>query len=404
MYVSMAWRNMWRNRSRTLVTMASVFFAVLLAIVMRSFQTGVFDNLIKNVVSFHSGYMQVHRAGYWEERMLDNAFVMNDSSMRIIEATPGLNGYSPRLECFALASSGDQTRGCLVSGVIPERETSIMRLHEKVVSGDYLRHSDNAVMVGTGLAEKLHLRLHDTLLLLGQGYHGATAAGKYRIQALLRFGSPDLNDRFVFMPLHEAQTLVGSEGLATTIVLQPASTNDLPQLQASMRRALGSSFEVMTWREMMPDIVQHMETEKVGAMIFFGILLLLVSFGIFGTLLMMLAERQHEFGMLVAIGMKRYQLGLILFIESMFITVSGSLIGVVVSIPVVFYYAIHPIQLGGTLGELYSKFGFEPIIPAGSTMDVFTIQAVILLILGLLLSLYPVIRVQKLDPTTAMRK
>src|SRR6185436_5876473 len=112
----------------------------------------------------------------------------------------------------------------------------------------------------------------------------------------------DLNNRMLFLPLKEAQNFFGSDSLVTTIVLQPKNFSDLSLVKSSLQKTTGTNYEVMTWQDMLPELVQHMTTENVATYIMFGVLLLLVSFGIFGTLLMMLAERQHEFGMLVAIG------------------------------------------------------------------------------------------------------
>ncbi|MBX7140507.1 MAG: ABC transporter permease [Chitinophagales bacterium] len=400
----LAWRNMWRNRNRTLITMASIFFAVLLAILTRALQKGVFDNVIKNVVSYYTGYIQIHKTGYWDEQILDNAFVLNDTLIRELNSNPNLTAFAPRLESFALASSGEKTQGCLISGVEPAKESSIIHLQQKISEGTYIESNDRAVMIGSDLADKLQLELNDTVLLLGQGYHGATAGGKYPIKAILKFGSPDLNSRMLFLPLKEAQNLFGSESLVSTIVLQPRDVTEALQVKTSLQATIGKEYEVMAWQDMSQELVQHMNTENVSTYVMFGVLLLLVSFGIFGTLLMMLAERQHEFGMLVAIGMKRIQLSVVLVIECVLTTMAGSMMGVIVSFPVVFYFARHPIRFGGELADLYVKYGFEPIFPTSTAPDVFYVQAIIVFIVGLLLSLYPVVTVIKLKPTAAMRK
>jgi len=375
-----------------------------LAILTRALQKGVFDNVIKNVVNYYSGYVQIHKTGYWDEQTLDNAFLFSDSLVHDLKSDENISVFAPRLESFALASSGEKTQGCLISGIEPEKENSIIHLQQKVSEGKYFNADDHAVMIGSDLAEKLQLKLNDTVLLLGQGYHGATAAGKYPIKAILKFGSPDLNSRMLFLPLKEAQNFFGSDSLLTTIVLQPKNIGDLPLVKSSLQKTTGNNYEVMTWQDMMPELVQHMSTENVATYIMFGVLMLLVSFGIFGTLLMMLSERQHEFGMLVAIGMKRFQLSIVLVIECVLTTISGSILGVIVSFPLVYYFKVHPLHFSGSLAKLYVKYGFEPIFPTSTAPDVFYIQAFIVLFVGLLLSLYPAITVMKLKVTTAMNQ
>ena len=121
MYLILAWRNIWRNKKRTVITMASIVFAVLLAILLDSVKEGMLVKLQENVVSFYSGAVQVHKDGYWDERTLDNAFSDNDSLLSEVQKTPGVNSAVARLESFALAASDHHTRGCMIVGIVPTR-------------------------------------------------------------------------------------------------------------------------------------------------------------------------------------------------------------------------------------------------------------------------------------------
>lgn len=182
--LQLAWKNLWRNRNRTAITMASIFFAVVLSVLTSSIKTGIFDNLIKNVVSFYSGYIQIHKQGYWDEQILDNSFENSATLEKKLLNDPRITGITPRLESFALASAGNITKGCLVVGIDPQKEDRITQLSTKLVAGKYLQSGDNTVLVAEGLLKRLQLNLHDTLVLIGQGYHGATAAGKYVISGV----------------------------------------------------------------------------------------------------------------------------------------------------------------------------------------------------------------------------
>ena len=188
----MAWKNIWRNRSRTLITMAAIFFAVILSILANSLQDGVFNNLIKNVVSFYSGYVQVHNKGYWDEQILDNSFKASKETESKILKNININSVTCRLESFALVSSEELTKGGLVVRIDREKENVITSLKNKVIDGQYIKSDDLNILISEGLAARLKVSVKDTIILLGQGYHGATAAGKYAIKGILKFGSPDL--------------------------------------------------------------------------------------------------------------------------------------------------------------------------------------------------------------------
>ncbi|MBL7738657.1 MAG: ABC transporter permease [Chitinophagaceae bacterium] len=402
--IKLAWKNIWRNRSRTLITMAAIFFAVILSVLTSSLQDGVFDNLVKNMVSFYSGYMQVHKKGYWNEQILDNSFEASPRAEQQILANKNITGISPRLESFALASSADVTKGCLVVGISPEEENNITRLKEKVTEGSYLRDDDPGILLSEGLSKRLQLHLHDTIVLIGQGYHGATAAGKYPIKGMVKFGSPDLNDKTLFMTLSSAQDLYGAYNMLTSYVIALNDNRNLQKTAASIRSGMGEQYEVMTWEEMMPDVVQHIRTDTASSRIIQGILYLLICFGIFGTLLMMMVERKFEMGMLVAIGMKKIKLILLLLIESVITVVSGCLLGIMAGVPVVWYLNRHPISLSGETADIYERFGFEPVFPASTEGVHFFTQGLIVLVIGLLLSLYPMIKVTRLKPVLAMKR
>jgi ABC-type lipoprotein release transport system permease subunit len=399
----MGWKNLWRNKYRTLITISAVFFAVILATIVNSLQKGVFDNLIKNVVGFYTGYIQVHNIGYWDEQILENSFKENSDNEKPILKEPGVTGIAPRLESFALAASEQFTKGCLVIGISPLDEDKVTQLKSKIIQGSYLQDTDKEVIIAEGLANRLKLQLNDTLILIGQGYHGTTAAGKFGIKGILKFGSPDLNSKTIFMPLPLAQELYSAENQLTSYVVSIRDPDRLDVIASSIRKLLDNNYEVMTWEQMMPDVVQHINTDKASMSIIIGILYLLISLGIFGTFLMMMVERKFEMGMLIAIGMKKVKLCLLVLAECILTIFTGCLLGLLISIPIVFYLNRNPISFGQDVAKVYEKFGFEAIFPAAFNLDVFFKQALIVLIIGLLLSLYPVINILRTNPIKAMR-
>ncbi|RIW15659.1 ABC transporter permease [Algoriphagus lacus] len=402
--LKLAWKNMWRNRNRTAITIAAVFFSVILSILTNSLQDGIFDNLIKNVVSFYNGYIQVHKQGYWDEQILDNTFEGTSALEDSILALENVNALAPRLESFALASSDTLTKGCLVIGISPEKENSITELKNKLKEGEYLNEQDFGALIAEGLAKRLKLYLHDTLVIIGQGYHGAMAVGKYPIKGILKFGSPDLNDQMLYLSLPAAQELYGAPKMLTSYVVGLENPSNLDPTAEILRDKLGNEYEAMTWEEMMPEVVQHIRTDKGSLVIIQGVLYMLIGFGIIGTLLMMMVERKYEMGMLVAIGMKKRKLMQLMLIESVFTVLSGCILGMLASIPIVFYLNRYPIKFKGELAEVYEEFGFEAIFPTSTNPEIFLTQGLFVICMALLLSLYPIVKIARLDPVAAMKK
>lgn len=402
--IKLAWKNLWRNRSRTLISVAAVFFAVVLSTIAESLKQGVFENLVKNVVSFYTGYIQVHKMGYQQEQILDNSFEDESRIKDVIKSSNNIRLLAPRLEGFALASSEALTKGCLIIGVEPALENEITGLKARLVSGIYLNNRDTGVMVSEGLAKRLKISLQDTVVLIGQGYHGATAAGKYPVKGLLKFGSPQLNDKLLYMPLPVAQEFFSAQQFITSYVLSLHSDNDLNRTAKQVSKKIGDQYEVMTWEELLPDIKQHIQTDSNNMKVVQGVLYLLIFFGIFSTQLMMMLERKFEMGMLVAIGMKKTKLVQLFLTESVLTVLIGCMAGLIASIPLVYYLKKYPIRIGGETAKAYERFGFEAIFPTSTSSSIFLSQALAVLIIGLVLSLYPVYKVIRLNPVTAMKK
>lgn len=386
-----------------MITMASIVFAVLLAILLDSVKEGMLFKLQENVVSFYSGAIQVHKNGYWEEKTLDNTFFSNDSLLMKVNASPGVNSAVARLESFALAASDRYTKGCMIVGIEPNEEVKVTDLDQKISDGEYLSRGDHSVLLAEGLAEYLRLTVGDTLVIIGQGYHGVSAAGKYPIKGLLKFASPDLNKSIVYLPLRLAQQLFGAPDLITALVLDIENVNDAELIERNLNQALSGEYEVMGWKKLMPELHQIIEGERSENVIFLVVLYMLIAFGIFGTVLMMTVERQYEFGVLVAIGMRRLRLSSVVIMENIIISILGAIAGTVLSVPVVLYFYKFPIRISGELEKAYENFGFEPIFYFSVEPIIFYRQALIVLIIALVLSIYPLFKITRLEPVTAMR-
>jgi ABC-type lipoprotein release transport system permease subunit len=400
----LARKNMWRNKHRTIITMTAIFFAVILSVLTGSLKEGIFDNLLKNVVSFYTGYIQIHQRGYWAEQTLDNSFTWSDNLGTLLRKQENVSNFSPRLESYALAASDKTTKGCRVVGIDPEAEDKITSLKQKLVKGSYLNPQDASLLIAEGLAERLGVTVNDTLYLIGQGYHAATAAGKYRIKGILHFGSPDLNANGLFLPLTQAQELFAAENRVNTLVVMVNDDNLLQQTKAQIEQDLSADYEVLTWEEMIPDIKQHIATDSNNMKYVQYILYLLICFGILGTLIMMMMERQYEMGMLIAIGMKRSQLATVMVIESLMTLALGCLLGLLASYPITYYFEKYPLRMGGEIARAYERFGFEAVFPASTDPQLFIEQGSTVLILGLLLSLYPTIKILRIDPVASMKR
>ncbi len=401
--IIMAWRNLWRSRSRTLITVASVFLGVLLSTFMSSMQEGSYSTMIDNIVKFYSGYIQVHNEEYWENKSINNLLEPTDSLMHTIREVPEVQTVTQRLESFALASSETITRASIVFGIEPEKEEKITEMKKWITDGTFLKNGDDGVLIGSELAKYLNLSVKDTLVLIGQGYHGVSAAGKYPIRGILEFPTPDLNRQSIYMDLANCQEFYSAPNLVSSLVIMIEDHHLLSKAMRHLEKNISSPYSVMSWDEMQPQLLQMIEADRAGGTFMKAILYTLIGFGIFGTILMMLLERSRELGVTIAIGMQRFKLTLILFFETLFIGFIGVLAGFAGSIPLILYFFNNPIRLTGNTADTMIEMGFEPYMYFSLMPSIFYHQVITIFIITVIIALYPLFAVYRLKVHLALR-
>jgi len=402
-YLILAWRNIWRNKRRTLITTASVFFGVLLSIIMTSMQEGSYSQYITAIVNSYSGYIQIHKKGYWEDKIINNSFSFDNTMAVKLKSIPEITVYTPRLESFSLASSADVTKGVMVMGVDPQKEDRITNISAKMKEGNYLKNGDDGVLLASGLAKFLKLGINDTLVLIGQGYHGASAAGKFPIRGIVKYPSPDLDRMMVCMDIKNCQDFYSATELLTSLVIMVHDEEEVIPVKEKLIQTIDEDTEVMDWKEMNQMLLKQIESDRAQGVITKGILYMIIAFGMLGTVMMMVAERKKEFGVVLAMGMRKYKLISTLVLETIFIGMLGVLSGIIISIPVLFYFVFNPIPLTGQAGEMMSEMGFEPAMFFSMMPSVFWVQAIVILVFALVIGIYPVIYIHRMKIMNALR-
>jgi len=367
-------------------------------------QLGSYDRMIENSVRFYTGYIQIHKDGYWDDKVIDNSFEYDSQKLAQVAVLSGVQTYVPRLESFALSSYKNQTKGALVMGIDPERENELTRVKNKLVDGEYLKSGDEGILLSQGLANYLKVQVGDTVVLLGQGYHGANAAGLFKVHGIIKFVMPQQNNQLVYMNLERAQWFYAADNLITTASLVIDNADDAKRITQQIKTVFSEeSYEVMDWRELVPDLVQSIELDNVSGKVMLWILYLVIGFGMFGTYLMMTAERQYEFGVMIAVGMKRFQLQAIILMEITLMTAIGVLLGISLSLPVLTYFHFNPIYFGEEASKAIEKFGVEAVYAFSLDPVIFTNQAYAIFIMAIVLSSYPIWSIHKMRPVESMR-
>lgn len=401
----MAFRNIWRNKRRTLITAASVMFAGLLTISLTSVETGMWEDMLQSVVDQSTGQIQIQSPDYFEEPTIDNSFELPAEVLMALEADPDLSAINPRIENFTLAANEDRTRPVMVIGVDPAREDAMTGLRKKVTNGDYLLpEAGSGILVGSGLADRLDLGIGDSMVFFGQGFRGAFSVGMLPVRGLVKFPLREINNQIVILNLPDAWELFQAEDRYTTVMLRAGTGRQLNRVTPRVNEiAAVADLKAYRWEELLPELLEAKQIDEATTLITMYILYLIVSFGIFGTLLMLLNERQYEMGVLVAIGMKRTRLMAMVWIEFMMMALLGMLAAMVLALGVVSYLHANPIPLGDELQEIFDQFGMVAQLTATVDPYIFMRELLTVSVIVTLLSLYPIWKIHRLNPVQAMR-
>jgi putative ABC transport system permease protein len=403
--VKLAWRNLWRNKRRTMITAASVFFAVFFSVLMRGFHSGSWTYLIDNVLHSYTGYIQIHTKGFWENKSFEYSIAANDSLFNKTRKIAEIEGLIPRIESFSLASAGEKTKGVVTVGIDTELEKSFSSLDQKIVSGRYLKNSDTGIIMSERLAKYMSVSIGDSVVLLSQGYQGASANGIFKVIGIVKLPSPEFDNQMVFMPLSLAQLFYSMQDRITSMIIDIYDPQSMEKvLKKISTLAPKNKYEIMSWQDMLVELYQQYVSDEGGGLIMLALLYLIVGFGVFGTVLMMISERRHEFAVMITIGMQRHKLIRMVGTELLYICLLGVVLGIACSLPIVAYYHFNPIQMSGEMAKSFAAFGMDPVIPMAWRSDYIIQQAInVGIIIGIAL-IYPMYSLVKLNLTKAIRR
>lgn len=403
LYLLIAWRNLWRNKKRTAIAVGSVTFAVLFACIMRSSQEGGYERMVDNLAGIYSGYLRLSAEGYSDSPSFEKSIQADEKMLNSISEVKHVTGVYPRIESAILLSHDERTKGVFLMGIDTEAENKNDRLSGQMVGGNYFNNGSNGVMLGEGVSEYLKVTVGDSIIVFGQDRYGSTAAGIYPVLGIIKLASPYIDDRMVYMPLPLAQKLFDCGDHVTTIAVMVDEADAVPHIQAELKTVVRSGTEVKTWNELFPDMEQAITLDRTIGIIMIGILYAVIGLGIFGTIVMMTLERTREFAMCIAVGMKRFQLGITSVYESIFICLLGVVTGFMIAFPILIYLHNNPIRFTGKDAEAYEKFNVEAIVPFSLDAGIFISQMLIIFVMSIVIAQYPLLKISRLNILNSLR-
>lgn len=404
----LAWRNIWRNRRRTGLTLMAIAFASAILVFFVGLQQSAFDTSVNaNIAIFH-GFLQVQRKGYLEEPKIRTSVSSAEQLRDEIAKSELVKASSVRAIGFGLISSAERTYGAQVIGVQVAHEGTVSTLPTLVREGSFLS-TDTALeaVIGRDFAKNLKVSVGDELTVLGQGKDGSVAATVLRLVGIFESGSRDLDRNIVEIPLHTFQETFSLENEAHTIVVVGKDLRELPQLKSAVQAIANHSDEakelvVHDWQELLPGLLQAINLDLAAHVIFRSALILIVVFSVLNTFLMSVLERTREFGVMLALGERPSQLFALIVVECGFLTILGVTLGVIFGGATILYYGIYGFYVPGS-EQMMRLWGIPAAIYTRMSLRVLIVGPGVILLTSLLAVFLPAYRITKLEPVEAMR-
>ncbi|MEE9186744.1 MAG: ABC transporter permease, partial [Bacteroidota bacterium] len=306
----LAWRNVWRNKRRSIITILAVTFAAMFTIAMRGIQIGTYEVNIRTAVGMFSSYLQVQRTEYRENPSLQRSFPYNEALTSLIKEQPAVTGYAPRIYADGLVSFKENSLGAGIVGVDPQIEKRVTDLHNKVSEGRFLQSdSTDEVVLGYKMLQNLNAAVGDRIVVLTQGYYGSLGNLLFQISGTVKTGSSELDAGAVFMGLTTAQRLLDMGNRVTAIAISLIDLDQVASTKAQLNQRLPeSNVTTLSWEELLPELKQTIELDNISGLLFLAILVVVVAFGVLNSVLMSITQRFREFGILLSVGMPQRKL------------------------------------------------------------------------------------------------
>lgn len=399
----LAWRNIWRNLRRTLITLSAITFGLASIIVFNGFTDGFHTQWIENYVRAYTGHLQIHRKGYRDDpQLVKNISDPEGITSRIMEI-PGVDIVTTRVELDGLASTAENSAGVLIKGVDIEKEARITNIRKRIIKGEYLREKKKDILIGYRLARKLGAGVGDKIVLMSQVADGTLGAELFRVSGIFRMGAIDFDSSVVLISLAQAQRFAVIDGRVTEMVVLIEGQEYLDGVYERLRRELAPlGLEVFTWRELMPALTEMIELDRVFMYIILVIVLVVVAFGILNTMLMSIMERTREFGIMMALGTNPSRIASMVITEAVFMGLIGSLAGVMLGLAGNEVISLHGFDLSRWTRAMEFFAAFDPVIYPETHLESVIESTVTVLITTVVSSIYPAFRVLRLKPVEAI--
>jgi putative ABC transport system permease protein len=399
-----SWRNVWRNRARSIVIILAIGFGLWGGIFATGLMTGMirqqFNSSIRNQVS----HIQIHNPEFIKERETGFTVSGADDIARFLDSSDKVQAYTKRTLATAMLATASMTSGVEIYGINPEQEDKTTDFESNIIDGDYLGTATrNPLMIGKALADRVNISTGSRIVMTFQDLNGEITSALFRVSGIYRTANTANDQRFVYVRQADLEGLLDGSGIINEIAILLHDLDDVSGFHEELQTLFPDN-EIRTWAQISPDLSFINEFSGMMMMILVIIILVAIAFGLLNTMLMTIFERTQELGVLMSIGMKKPRVFSMILLETTFLVLTGSVFGVIIGSLTVALTGNTGIDLTPLGGEAFSEFGFDPVIyPVLDQMFYFNL-AILVLTTAIIASIYPAWKALRLKPAEAVRK
>ncbi|MFA5972332.1 MAG: FtsX-like permease family protein [Lentimicrobiaceae bacterium] len=403
MIFSIAWKNIWRNKLRSLIVIAATTIGVAAGTFSAALMFGVATQKVNSSISNEVSHIQIHNPNFRENYEFQYSLPEAEKMMKAIARLPEVKSVAPRTIITGMIMSAASSSGIKLSGIDPEIEKKTTTLYTKIAdtSGVYFGEGlHNPIVISQKLADKLNVRLKSKLILRFQSADGSLIEGAFKICGIYHTSNGMFDEINVFIRQSDLGSLIGSVPVHEIAILLH---NDLQTTEVfAILKKSYPALEVLSWKELLPEI--GMITAMLGMMNYFilGIILAALAFGIVNTMLMIVLERSRELGMLLAIGMNKNRLFRMIMLESILLSLCGGAAGMIISTFIIWLTSRTGIDLS-SFSKGFESLGFDPVMYPEIRPAFYLGTVLMVIITGVLSSLYPARKALGINPALAVK-
>ena len=403
MLTKIASRNIWRSKKRSLIIIAAVSFGLWAGIFMTAFYNGVIEQRINTAITSELSHIQLHHPEFRKDYDIKYYLPEGRKTLREIAQDSLVKTVSGRVILKGMIASASGSSGITINGVMPIEENNVTRLGDKIIRGNYFNpNKTNEIILSERLRKKLKLNLNKKAILTFQDTEGNLASGAFRIAAIYKTVNAPYDDSNVFVNISDVDSLCGIPNQINEIAVLLKSSESLDECQENLKRMFPKT-EIQNWKEIAPELGYTVSVGDKMMFIFMGIIMLALGFGIVNTMMMAVLERTREIGMLMALGMNKFKIFMMILMETFFLILAGCPIGILLALVTIAITQRTGIDFS-QYSEAYSSFGYSSIFYPSLSVKQFGMMLLLVVITAFVSALFPARKALQLNPAESLKK